>query len=99
MPPASEGTVDAVTWDDLAPPAVPVNFYTVDSLCLMMSPEECNGLDDNCNGMVDELWDFDNDPLNCGGCDFVCSFPRATAGCSMGQCVITDCDCTEFHDD
>jgi hypothetical protein len=41
--------------------------------------EVCNGRDDNCDGRIDENWDFNNDVANCGGCNIVCSNPHGTA--------------------
>lgn len=35
--------------------------------------------------------DVSNDPMNCGACDRVCVIPSATAGCSLGECVIAAC--------
>jgi hypothetical protein len=34
--------------------------------------EICNGEDDDCDGEVDEIFNFDADPFNCGGCGSVC---------------------------
>ena len=48
--------------------------------------EICDGLDNNCNGMVDEGFDFQNDVNDCGGCNKRCSYPFANASCSMGVC-------------
>jgi hypothetical protein len=52
------------------------------------SPTEvCNGLDDNCDGRVDEGFDTSTDPDNCGTCGNVCTAPDATAvECSGGVC-------------
>ena len=44
--------------------------------------EACDGLDNNCNGTVDEGFNFMTDVANCGGCNVTCSFPFATASCS-----------------
>lgn len=68
--------------------------------CTSSGPEICDLRDNDCNGAVDETFDHDTDPLNCGQCDKVCSFPNATASCSMATCVfdpMTDCD-PNFHD-
>jgi MYXO-CTERM domain-containing protein len=57
--------------------------------------EECNGLDDDCNGVVDDGFDLDTDVTNCGRCGRVCSFPHATPRCSAGTCSFdpaTDCE-------
>jgi hypothetical protein len=55
--------------------------------------EECNGIDDDWDEMVDDL-DSSNDPYNCGFCGNVCSEGQT---CSWGMCVgcaeagLTDC--------
>ena len=48
--------------------------------------EVCDGLDNNCNGLVDEGFDFMNDVNNCGGCNVTCQFPFAAASCVNGAC-------------
>jgi hypothetical protein len=53
--------------------------------------EVCNGLDDNCDGQIDEAFDTRSDPHNCGSCGRVCSAPHAYSGCSNGACTITGC--------
>jgi hypothetical protein len=62
--------------------------------------EACDGVDNNCDGVVDESFDLGTNPLNCGVCGRVCSFPNAVASCDMGTCLFdpaTDCD-AGFHD-
>jgi len=61
--------------------------------------EQCNGADDDCDGDVDEDWNFDSDPQNCGGCGLVCSpAPNSTSVCVNGTCALIcdngymDCD-------
>ncbi len=51
--------------------------------------EACNGLDDDCDGQIDEDFDFSTDPDHCGGCGQVCAAGEA---CSDGQCIPADCD-------
>jgi hypothetical protein len=48
--------------------------------------EACDHLDNNCDGVADEGFDFMNDAANCGDCNVTCSFPFATASCSNGVC-------------
>ena len=46
-------------------------------------PESCNGVDDDCDGMVDEGFDLLNDRANCGICGRACG---AVELCSLGAC-------------
>jgi hypothetical protein len=48
------------------------------------SNEACNGKDDDCDGTVDEGFDFQTGRNNCGRCDIVCA---ATEDCIAGQCT------------
>jgi hypothetical protein len=48
------------------------------------SNEVCNGKDDDCDGTVDEGFDFQTGRNNCGRCDVVCA---ATEDCIAGQCT------------
>src|SRR4051812_1076169 len=48
--------------------------------------EACDGYDNDCNGMVDEKFDFQGDVDNCGGCNRRCAFPFALASCVAGAC-------------
>jgi hypothetical protein len=45
-------------------------------------PETCDGLDENCNGIIDDGFDVTRDPRNCGGCGIVCP----GGGCRDGMC-------------
>lgn len=54
--------------------------------------ETCNGKDDDCNGIVDDLWNKQNDPKNCGECGKVCDFDHAVALCVAGVCEIGKCE-------
>jgi hypothetical protein len=57
--------------------------------------EECNYVDDDCDGLTDEGFDLGRDPDNCGECFWAC---RANEVCDLGACASscgggrTDCD-------
>ena len=80
-------------------PDIPVDTDAFDSEipCNPLAPEECNGRDDNCNGEIDEGFNLNSDPLNCGVCGNVCNFPHAYAQCINGRCVMGECD-INFYD-
>ncbi len=54
-------------------------------------PESCNNADDDCDGAIDETYDFDSDELNCGACGTECNKPGAQTQCQGGGCVILGC--------
>ncbi|MEM9195315.1 MAG: sialidase family protein, partial [Myxococcota bacterium] len=53
--------------------------------------EECNEVDDDCDGVVDNGFDTATDPQNCGTCGTVCMLPNAFPGCSAGECTVDTC--------
>jgi hypothetical protein len=53
--------------------------------------EVCDGKDNDCDGVVDNGFNLQNDPLNCGACGTVCMANNAIGGCAAGQCVIAAC--------
>ncbi len=55
------------------------------------SEEICNEKDDDCNGYVDETFDFSTDPSNCGGCNIDCEAPNGVPDCDNGRCVVAGC--------
>jgi len=65
--------------------------------CVATGDEECNGADDDCDGLVDEEFDTATDPRNCGECGAVCMLPGAFPGCAEGGCVVDRCE-IGFHD-
>jgi hypothetical protein len=63
-----------------------------------MDWDPCDGVDNDCNGIVDDWFDLTSDPNNCGACDFRCSEQYSEAqyhvisfGCQVGQCRIAAC--------
>ncbi len=53
--------------------------------------EICDGLDNDCNGHIDDTFDFMGDVNNCGTCNHQCAFPFATASCVSGVCTQGAC--------
>jgi hypothetical protein len=73
--PATDGTPT-----DARPPCIPPG-----------TPEVCNELDDDCDGLIDEDFDLSNDPFNCGECGNICAEPNADVVCQAGECVRLNC--------
>jgi len=57
----------------------------------MIRPETCNGADDDCDTLIDETIDKQNDEMNCGACGVQCNKPGAQTTCQSGACGITGC--------
>jgi hypothetical protein len=53
--------------------------------------ERCDGVDNDCNGSVDDGFNLSTDRQNCGSCGRRCEFPNSVAICSGGDCQILAC--------
>jgi len=53
--------------------------------------ELCDGVDNDCNGVVDDGFDLMSDLNNCGGCSMLCYHPFAASSCDMGVCSMGAC--------
>jgi hypothetical protein len=53
-----------------------------------VQPEQCDELDNDCDGRIDENFAVMEDPENCGRCGNRCD--AATPFCSAGQCAQCD---------
>lgn len=59
--------------------------------CVPGAKEICNGIDDDCDGLIDDRFDLTSDPANCGKCNNECIGLNADAFCRDGKCVTGDC--------
>jgi len=58
---------------------------------VICSSEVCNGIDDDCDEVVDEEFDLSVDADHCGSCYAPCSPENAEGGCSAGICRLDAC--------
>ena len=67
--------------------------------CLPTADDDsnCDFRDNDCDGSVDEDFDFDMDVNNCGSCGRTCRFAHAGAACAAGACELGACE-EGFHD-
>jgi hypothetical protein len=71
---------------DAGPDALPPPLDACTAL-----PEQCNGRDDDCDGVVDDGYDLNTDLENCGACGQVCKLPNGRSACGGGRCRIDAC--------
>ena len=62
--------------------------------CVVSGEETCNGIDDNCNGQLDEGFNLLADMSNCGQCGQECIAGShvAEVSCIQGQCLVVECE-------
>src|SRR5439155_15239078 len=48
------------------------------------APETCDGKDNDCDGVIDNGFDKQDDPNHCGPSCQQCAFPHGIAGCQNG---------------
>jgi hypothetical protein len=59
--------------------------------CTDTGTELCNELDDDCDGMIDEDFDLQTSPRDCGACGNACRAMNADVACVAAECVVTGC--------
>ncbi|MCA9526117.1 MAG: hypothetical protein KC549_07440, partial [Myxococcales bacterium] len=52
----------------------------------------CDGLDNDCDGVADDDFDFATDARHCGGCDRPCAYPHAAGICADATCGLGACE-------
>ncbi len=53
--------------------------------------ELCDGVDNDCDFLVDEEFDFNTDVNHCGGCNMPCEVPNAVPDCDGAACFVRSC--------
>ena len=67
----------------------------LESTCLaqpyLPQEERCDDVDNDCNGLIDDLISPPSEPQHCGACGIVCEIPHAVNRCVSGRCEIERC--------
>jgi hypothetical protein len=53
--------------------------------------EICDGVDNDCNGTVDDGFALATDPNHCGSCEVACKSTNGTPACVAGKCALGAC--------
>ena len=60
--------------------------------CVPTGPDDqCDEVDNDCDGVVDNDFDKQTDGENCGMCGVRCTGPGAIFDCDLGACVFVEC--------
>lgn len=84
------GPLDAASGADIGPVDAPYTLIDA-AACISVGDEVCNENDDDCDGTVDEGFDFTSNPEHCGGCGQACRFPNVDVTCVDSACVLGAC--------
>ena len=62
------------------------------AVCVFTGPDDqCDEIDNDCNGIVDDDFDKQTDGNNCGVCNNRCTSPGAIEQCRAGTCSFVEC--------